>query len=108
MNKKILAAALTLGFTTLAAGAMASPRGYTEGYRDGYVNGRTVAHATPAASLFQRLDRNNNGVISNREFTRHYGNSRATQRTFARLDANHNGVLSQREVATGQRFIAGL
>lgn len=55
--------------------------------------------------LFDRLDMNNNGVVSKWEYTKRYGNDRYANRVFNRLDVNNDGKLSQREVAAGRESL---
>ncbi len=52
--------------------------------------------------LFDRLDMNNNGIVSRWEYTNRYGNDRYANRTFNRADVNRDGKLSQREVAAAR------
>lgn len=58
--------------------------------------------------LFDRLDINNDGVVSRWEFQKRYGGSRSAQRTFNRADMNESGKLSVREVARAREMIRDL
>jgi hypothetical protein len=58
--------------------------------------------------LFDRLDINNDGRVSQWEFQKRYGSSRSAQRTFNYADVNDSGSLSVREVARSSGMLKDL
>lgn len=58
--------------------------------------------------LFDRLDINNDGRVSQWEFQQRYGNSRTAMWAFNQADRNDSGKLSQREVAQARGMLRGL
>lgn len=55
--------------------------------------------------LFDRLDMNNNGIVSKWEYKHRYGNDRYANRTFKRADVNNDGRLNPREVAAAREML---
>jgi Ca2+-binding EF-hand superfamily protein len=61
--------------------------------------------AVDEGALFEIIDRDRSGTVTEDEFVRVYEDRAAAQREFQRLDTNHDGALSRDEFGNLRLFL---
>ena len=61
--------------------------------------------AVDEGALFEIIDRDKNGTVTEEEFVRVYEDRAAAQREFERLDTNHDRVLNRDEFGNLRLFL---